>query len=266
MGALTDGQWAALAVLMSQPRPAFLVSSVSMPNMEEPTCSWTPSTSPGVVWTRSADGLALNYQSNAYDSGEGPVHLSSVNGTNNYSIAGAMTQDGANITVQTHTVLYLEYNVHLFGQDAVSDSCNLVDEVWTATYQIVPGERAGAFKVVLTHEMPVSNNNQASNSPMRFADGMQALLFSCAHDSVARYDDLLAAVLSGSANPHALIPPGGGPGPQPRQPPTMPVIPDDPAPPSAPTPPVVPTDPDDPIVIPPYTRPPGSIPTGRHQK
>lgn len=263
MGALTEGQWAALAVLMSQPRPAFLVTSVSVPNVtEEPTCGWTLSTNPGVVWTRTADGLALNYQSNAYDSGEGPVHLSSTNATNNYSITGSMTQDGDSITVQTHTVLYLEYNLHLFGQDAVSHSCNLVDEAWTATYQIVPGERAGAFKAVLTNETPVSNNDQASNSPMRFADGMQALLFACAHDSVSNYDGPLTAVLSGSANlnPHSLIPPGGGPGPQPHQGPPIPTVPDNPAPPSHPTPP----DPDDPANWPPPPRP--YIPHGPHQK
>jgi hypothetical protein len=261
MGALTEGQWTALAELMSQPRPAFLVTSVSVPDVtEEPTCSWTLSTSPGVVWTRSADGLALNYQSNAYDSGEGPVHLSSANATNNYSITGSMTQDGETITVQTHTVLYLEYNLHLFGQDAVSRSCNLVDEVWTATYQISPGERAGDFKAVLTNEAPVSNNDQASNSPIRFPDGMQALLYPCAHDSVSNYDGLLTAVLSRSANPHSLIPPGGGPGPQPHQGPPIPTVPDNPAPPSHPTPP----DPDDPANWPPPTRP--YIPTGRHQK
>jgi hypothetical protein len=266
MGALTEGQWTALAELLSQPRPAFLVTSMSVQNLsEEPSADWTLSPSPGAVWTRSANGLALNYQSNAYDSGEGPVHLSSVNASNNYSITGAMTQDGDAITVQTHTVLYLEYNLHLFGHDAVSHACNLIDEAWTATYQISPGERAGDFKVVLTDEKPVSNNDQQLNSPIRFGDG-SPLLGPCAQDAVSNYDKVLAAVLSKSANPHSLIPPGGGPGPQPHQPPTMPIFPDDPAPPSAPTVPVAPTDPDDPIVIPHNTRPPGSIPTGRHQK
>jgi hypothetical protein len=263
--ALTEGQWTALTVLLSQPKPAYLVSSVSVPNTTlEPSGGWTLASTPGVVWTRTAEGLALDYQSNAYDSGEDPVHLSSVNATINYSITGSMTQDGETITVQTHTVCYVESNTHVFGQDAVSHSGNLIDEAWSATYQISPGERAGDFKAVLTNETPISNNSQQPPTLIVFSYGSE-LLGGCGRDAVSGYADALTAVLSPSARPHSLIPPGGGPGPQPHQGPPIPILPDDPTPPNAPTFPDDPPFPGD--IEPPHdTSPPHIIPSGRHQK
>ncbi|MFA6112659.1 MAG: hypothetical protein WC729_01670 [Sphingomonas sp.] len=213
---MNDGQWTSLAVLLSAAKPAFLTSSVSVSEGDlQIRYGWSTAPIPGLVWSRTADGLALNYQSDSYDSGQDPTHVSSANGTNNYSIEGTMTLDGSTMTVQTHTVCYVEYNLHLFGEDTTSRSGTLVDRTWQATYQITPAPRAGDFIATMTGSELIAQGDESLRGSMPVPFDAQPAIDG-AQDSVSGYAEAITAILSPSANPHPLIPPGGGPGPQPR--------------------------------------------------
>lgn len=208
---MNSAAWDAVAVLIGEPKPAYLTVSVSgssgSSGGENPNVSGSVAQTPwpGKIGVNVGDGVDFNYQTTAYDSAEDTMHLTSVNGTLTYTVAGAITQpDAQTLRVQAQTTLYVETNLHAVGVDVQTASGDLIDQTWRATYQIAPAARPGDVIVTMTVRELVSDNSQPVSTQMDLGDALTAVQAG-ATDAVSGLENLFRSVLSKSAQPHPKV-------------------------------------------------------------
>jgi hypothetical protein len=105
-------------------------------------CNLSPGPgSVGPSWTATPEppqavSTVLSYSASSYDSAVDGLHITSVDSTLASSLSGTITAGTASLSVVIHALLFLEANLHVAGDDLYSQSANIVDLTWNATYAV----------------------------------------------------------------------------------------------------------------------------------
>ena len=204
---MNSAAWDAVALLIGEPKPAYLTVSVSGSGGGSPSVSGSVALnpSPGSIGTNIGGAAHFKYQSTAYDSAEDTMHVTSVNGTLTYTVTGVVTQpDNQTLLVWAQTIFYVETNFHILGQNAQNESGNLIDQVVRATYQIAPAARQGDVTVTMTALDRIADDSQAVNFRMDIGDALTAVQAGV-FDAVSGLENLFRGVLSKSTQPQPKV-------------------------------------------------------------
>jgi hypothetical protein len=188
----------------------------------------TPLSQSPAQWTLTAPGTAagsdgftalmtISYSHPSYDSSEDALHLSSINGDFNYTLAGDISVSGNVIRLTIHAVAYCEFNAHIFGIQAANLEANIVDLTSVVTYTMATTSD-GTMGVTMspTTPAPVDNSQDIDVSTWDKLIGlgdvasmirsMRSSLTQRLTDTVSSIDKQVAQLLNGSGG---WVYPGG---------------------------------------------------------
>lgn len=190
-------------------------TTVSAPRSTSPA-KWTP-TAPGTA--AGPDGFAqvltIGYTHDSYDSSEDALHLSSINGTFNYSMSGWVAVSGNVIRLSLQSTAYIEFNAHIAGINAANFEGNIVDYQTTVDYTLGV-DQYGQLTVTMGPATIVDNSQDIDVSTWDDLIGlgdiagmirtMKSNLSASIASSTQGYESIIASLLNGSG---AWVYPGG---------------------------------------------------------